>query len=104
MQQALKFLVIFMGVLIFAGLAVIALTLVTKVDDEGAGGDMETAADSGFGTVTAGLPPGSRVVDMETAGDRLVLNVRLPDGTERILVLDLATGRITGTVHVGDTP
>lgn len=103
MQQALKFLVIFMGVLIFAGLAIVVVTLATRNGNEDTADVSDAAADAGFGTVEAGLPPGSRVVDMATEGDRLVLHVRLPDGGEQILVLDLATGRVLGTIDV-DAP
>ena len=54
--------------------------------------------------VVGGLPPGTAVVAMEVAGERLILRARLPGGAERIIILDLASGARLGTILVGGTP
>ena len=97
MQQALKFLVIFMGVLIIAGLGVIVIALAGRMSDGDAGG-------AGFGTVALDLPKGAEVATAQADGNRLVLTVRLPDGHKRIIVLDLKTGAVVGTVNVTGGP
>ncbi|MDJ0951441.1 MAG: DUF6476 family protein [Alphaproteobacteria bacterium] len=99
MQQALKFLVIFMGILILAGLAVIAIELGSRFS--GRGGD---AGKGGFGTVELGLPAGTSVTAVDGTVDRLFVTTRLPDGREQILILDLESGAVVGRVNVTAAP
>lgn len=97
MQQALKFLVIFMGVLILAGLGVIVIALAGRMSEGDAG-------HAGFGTVALDLPKGAEVATAQADGNRLVLTVGLPDGHKRVIVLDLKTGAVVGTVNVTGGP
>ena len=97
MQQTLKFIVIFMGVLILAGLGVIVVTLAGRMSDEDPG-------KAGFGTVALDLPKGAEVTTASSGESRLVLNVRLPDGHKRVIILDLKTGAVLGTVNVTEGP
>ncbi|MBM3486413.1 MAG: hypothetical protein FJX67_07230 [Alphaproteobacteria bacterium] len=94
-MRALKFLVILMGVLIAAGLAVIVVTLVNRAGS----GDK-----AGPGTVAVDLPPGASVVETTAADGRLYLRLRTQDGRHIILILDGATGRALGTLELKPAP
>lgn len=50
------------------------------------------------------MPRGARVEAMTTASDRLILDLALPDGGRRIVILDLATGARRGTIELRPTP
>ena len=79
MQQTLKFLVVFMGILILAGIAIIGVTIANRatstVDSAPA------AAGTAFASIALGLPQGSTVTRTDATDSRLILTVRLPDGT-----------------------
>lgn len=90
-MRALKFLVIAMGVLIVAGIGVIAVTIADRSADSVTGAATEVKVD---------IPPGSRVVETSLDGDRLALRLVLADGTTRVLVLDTATGRDVARVEL----
>ena len=92
----LKALVGVMGVLILAGLAVIAYVAAVRLTG--------TDAPAPSGAWSYALPAGSRVVATQTDGGRLVVRATLADGAERIIVLDLATGRVLGTVDAAMPP
>lgn len=94
MQNALKYLVIFMAVLILAGLAVIAVTLISR-------GGVERAAETGFGAVALGLPEGTVIKQTSIGERRALITVRLPDERERVIVVDLQTGKTIGTIKAG---
>ena len=89
-MKALKTLVIGMGVLIMAGLAVVVVTVVNRASDR--------RDATSFAPTEIELPWAASVVAMETAGDRLLLRVRLIDGGTRIIVIDLANGREIGAI------
>ncbi|MCZ6483844.1 MAG: hypothetical protein ACE10M_07480 [Alphaproteobacteria bacterium] len=112
-MQALKALVIILGVMIVAGIAVIGVTIyhrTTNLVNSPVPGSTEPAVRTGFGPgfgpgfgrVALDLPPGSRVVEMTAEGDRLILRLRLADGGWRILILDMATGKRLGTFELRD--
>lgn len=87
----LKALVIGMGVLIAAGIAVVAVTLVNRM---GAG------APSSFGRIE--LPPGARIAETHVDGKTVLLRLALADGTTRIAVYDLS-GKLVSTIEVVET-
>lgn len=112
-MQALKALVIILGVMIVAGIAVIGVTIyhrATNLVNSPVPGSTEPAVRTGFGPgfgpgfgrVALDLPPGSRVVEMTAEGDRLILRLRLADGGRQILILDMATGKRLGTFELRD--
>jgi hypothetical protein len=50
------------------------------------------------------IPRGARIEAMATWADRLVVDVVLPEGNRRLLVIDLTTGARVGTVELRDAP
>lgn len=89
-MAALKVLVGVMGVLIVLGVGAIVYGIATRLD---------LSRPAGFdGKVE--LPAGARILDMTASGDRLVLRVALADGSERLVVVDLARGRQLGALEL----
>jgi hypothetical protein len=109
-MQALKALVIFMGVLIVAGMALLVYGLVTRTGGEGreaagaAAPALQTAvpAPAGpltpFGTLELPIPDGCSLAGSELAGDRLVVRVtgQVERGCQQLVIVDLASGQEIG--------
>ena len=107
-MKALKGLVAFLGLLLVIGLGVLGYGLATKAHLKGAAGSTAAAkttvsSASDFGAVQIPLPAGSRVEQMTTVGDRVVLRIT-GGGPERVLVLDPALGRVTGSFVLSPEP
>lgn len=120
-MQTLKTLVIVLGVMIVAGIAVIGVTIyhrATNLVNSPVPASTEPAAKPsaepdvrtgpgpgfgpGFGKVGLDLPSGSRIVEMTAEDGRLILRLRLADGGWQILILDMATGKRLGTFELRD--
>ncbi|MGD1876563.1 MAG: hypothetical protein ACFB13_03580 [Kiloniellaceae bacterium] len=115
-MQALKALVIFMAVLIVAGMALLVYGLITRTGGgegaEGAGasgsgiGDLlgQQGAGTPFADLALPVPEGCTIAGTELAGERLVIRLDglARQGTEgdcqQVLVVDLASGRLLGRV------
>lgn len=120
-MQALKALVIFMGILIAVGVAVVGVTIYRRATDtitaDKATGDKAAAsasmsttgqapnqagpAPASFGTRELGLPAGSEIVSVQTlssqpGAEQIVVHAKLPDGGASILILDPRRGSIAG--------
>jgi hypothetical protein len=112
-MQALKALVIFMGILIVIGIGVVIVTIYQRL---GARFAVEEAAPKAelarpahvaapaFGAKDVALPAGAVVEEMATSGERLILRLRLEGGGRQILVLDLADGKVLGTLNLETAP
>jgi hypothetical protein len=59
---------------------------------------MQPAPLPGFGDMAIELPSGARVADFTASGDRLVLRLIMPDQEQRLMIVDLATGKAIGTL------
>ncbi|MFN4281038.1 MAG: hypothetical protein ACK4NA_00210 [Alphaproteobacteria bacterium] len=104
-MNALKALVIGMGVLIVIGIAVIAVTIVRRANTDTpvvadakpavalAGGG---AALPSFGVRDIAVPAGSEVMSITAADGRIILELQDGDAMTRILLLDPATGAALG--------
>lgn len=90
MQQALKVLVIGMGVLIVLGLALVTYGLMTKT---GRGVRTDT-----FGEVILDLPTGCGIADAQSQDGKLIVRTDGPleRGCQKVFVIDLADGKILG--------
>lgn len=95
-MQALKFLVIGMGVLIFVLLGVVVFAMVQRMGGAGPGeGDGE--AGPGFGEVRVEIPPGCRIAAAEPQGEaRIVMRLDGGPSCDQILILDAESGEILG--------
>ena len=92
-MAALKALVIFLGVLIVGGFAVVAVTIYNRA-----------AAPKADKVVSIPVPPGGPAIDMTAAEDRIVLRYRLPNGQERLVLVNARTGQPAGTIDLVPTP
>ena len=104
-MQALKALVIFLGVLILIAAGVVGVTIYKRATGkiEAAVGAAPKAKQS-FGKQTVALPPGARLEDASASAGRLILRLRLADGTPRLLLYDLETGAALGEVDFAPGP
>lgn len=107
----LKGIVIAMGVLIVAGMALLAYGVATKVwapatpvVGASAPSALPQPPAAGFGTVPVMVPKGCIFGPVVADGDRVYLRL-VPAGAaastpacERIIVLDMARGRVLGTI------
>jgi hypothetical protein len=105
-MQALKALVIVMGVLIVAGLAVVVVTIYNRMQarTSTAGPTAEGGELPAFDRATVPVPAGCRVAGLQSAGDRLLLQLAGVAGCEQILVVDLRSGRLLGRLDLVATP
>ncbi|HZT19029.1 MAG TPA: DUF6476 family protein [Dongiaceae bacterium] len=92
-MQGLKILVVVLGVLILVGLAVVIVTIASRL--KGPAG-----ARPGFGAASLLLPKGCRVVEMTPAGARLALRLGEGPDCQLILFLDPETGREAGRLSL----
>ncbi len=91
--QALKTLVIVMGVLIILGTGALIVGIYQKATGGLGGG-------GGFGEIALEEGPEVRVVHSMVSDGRLVLHLRDLGPRDRVVVIDLATGEIVGRVSV----
>jgi len=104
-MRALKALVIFLGILILIGAGIVGITIYKR-----ASGKIEVALESApaakqtFGNRTVALPQGAHLDDVAAADGRLILRLRLADGTPRLLILDLETGAELGRLDFAPAP
>jgi hypothetical protein len=109
-MQALKALVIFLAVLIVAGMALLVYGLITRT---GGTGDVPMAAGAPaagpvaaavpaveFGTLYLAIPDGCSLAGSELAGNRLVVHVtgQAGRGCQQLVIVDLISGRELGRV------
>ncbi len=103
-MKFLKALIVIMGVLIIAGFAVIGVELARRFSDPDRRADTADRVVVPAGRsdeVALGLPPGSRIGDPVAAGNRVLFRVTVPDGEDRLYVMDPRSGAITVTVTTG---
>lgn len=100
-MKALKALVIFLGVLIVAGVGLVIYGVSSKIGPKPASAPtVSIAADAPFGSVDIPLPDGASVQQIFAAGDRVIVRVGTGTGNgaaDRLIVLDPAHGRIAGS-------
>lgn len=92
-MRGLKAMVIGMGVLIVVGVIFLIYAIVQKSGDE-LGGGFGAATSPVASTID--LPNGAEVVETAVGGQRIVLRLRLADGSGRLVILDAGNGRLIG--------
>jgi uncharacterized protein DUF6476 len=105
-MRALKALVIVMGIIIVAGVAVVVVTIVNRLQNKTPAA-MTASGAAELGDVVLPLPAGCRVAEMTSANDRLWLRLEPLTGNSAdaacadILILDPATGSVVGRLSPG---
>ena len=104
-MQALKALVIFMGVLIILMMVAVGYGIVVKfgdvVDGEDAAGPMAPVMSGAWErNPRVAVPAGARVSETVIADGRMVVRLVLADGSQRYLVFDLDTGEQLGAIDL----
>ena len=97
-MRALKVLVGVMAVMILAGMALLVVAIADRLSRG------PTKPPHGFAAAPIALPAGARIETMSIGGDRLVVDVALPDGNRQLVVIDLATGARLGTIPLQTLP
>ncbi len=95
-MQSIKALVIFMGLLILAGLGLLVYGVVGQVSEV-------TGTEGGFDETVLSLPVGCSVVETRVYGDRLVVRTEGPLGykpCQKIIIIDLQSGEVVGRVKI----
>jgi hypothetical protein len=91
--------VIIMGVLILVGTVVVIATIANRLG--GPAKRSEAAAPAGaFGRADLPIPPGCEVVETVPAGERLLLRLGTGERCRQLLVVEMATGRLLGTLNL----
>jgi len=98
-MAGLKALVVVMGVMLVAGVAILIVVIAGRVSQKPA-----PASAQPFAAAPIDIPAGGRIEAMSTGPDRVVLDVVLADGSRQLLVIDLATGRRIGTIPLRTAP
>jgi hypothetical protein len=98
-MRALKILVTVMGIAIVVGFGVVIAVIAGRLARREAAGTART-----FVASTVDIPRGARIEAMTASSDRLVLDLALPDGGRRIIVVDLSTGTRLGTINLHPAP
>jgi len=99
-QFWLKVLVIAMGLLIVAGVVVIAAELGRRVFSANTA---RPPAGTAFAERIA-LPSGAQVLSVNPVGERLAVHVETPDGLSRVYMVDPRNGALLGTIDFPPGP
>jgi hypothetical protein len=94
----LKILVAVMGAMLVAGVVVLAVAISGRLSHRAAPPGAAVTAPP----IT--LPRGSTIERMSAGPDRIVLQVDLADGSVELVVIDLASGRVTGIFPLREEP
>jgi hypothetical protein len=98
-MAAVKSLVVFMGVLILAGLGLLGYGMMQASEDLEAG---KAEPVRQFGDLDLGQPAGSRLGEVIPDGaGHLMITVTGGDRPDRVVVLDMRDGTVLGTVSIG---
>ena len=95
-MKSIKALVIFMGLLILAGLGMLVYGVANQVSEVAGPG-----APDGFDKTVISLPVGCSVIETRVDGDRLVVRTDGPLGYEqcqKIIIIDLQSGEVLGRI------
>src|SRR5262245_63769613 len=99
--RALLALVIFMGILIIAGLVVVGVTIANRLSKMGA---EDRPASGGFGTADIPVPAGCEIVEIRPDGNRLVVRLGSGGRCDQLLVIDMRSGTVSGRLNFVPTP
>ena len=104
-MQALKLLVIVMGILILAGLALLVYGVTQRVSQRD-DGESEKVRGGEFGDIAVPLPAGCTIAEARGEDGRLVVRLDGPaeHGCQRVIVIDMDDGKVLGRVRATPQP
>ena len=88
-MQALKVLVVVMGVMIVAGVVALGVVMTQRLSDASRSGPMQPAV--------LDEPAGTRISGAAALADRVVIQLQ-GGGPDRVVVVDLRSGKVVGQV------
>ena len=94
----LKIFVVTMGVILIVGVAALVAAIGVRLAHR------PPPPATAFTAPPITLPHGAKIERMTTGPDRIVLDVSLADGSSELVVIDLATGRLLGTLPLREAP
>ena len=95
---ALKTLVVVLGVAILISAGFVAYGVATRFSEPAAQGRSTTPPPDD--PVSVALPAGVTVLDSDLDGDRILLRLRLPDNSERLVIYDAVSGAQLGVINL----
>jgi Family of unknown function (DUF6476) len=95
----MKILVTVIGIVIVVGFGVVAAVIAGRLSRR-----ESASAARAFVASAIEIPRGARIEAMTASADRLILDLALPDGGRKIIVVDLATGNRLGTIELHVPP
>lgn len=98
-MRALKILVTVMGIVIVVGFGVVVAVIAGRIARRQAANTVPA-----FVSGTVDIPARARIAAMTASSGRLFLDLALPDGGHRILVVDAASGAVLGTIVLRQAP
>lgn len=93
-MQALKALVVVLGVLLVGGAGLVLGVILDRVNQSPASPGQE------FAHAVVDLPAGARVLAAAADGDRLMVRIALAEGGEALILLDAKSGARLGTIEL----
>jgi hypothetical protein len=106
-MKAIKALVVFMGILLLAGLGLLGYGVATQTGKKSRPAATAAAPSApsaaAFGAVNVPVPAGARVEQTLVVGERVVLRLT-GGGGERFVVLDPAEGTVSGSFVLSPEP
>jgi hypothetical protein len=95
-MRALQALVIFLGILIVAGLTLVVALMIQRPESKSVTGSPSIAR--------LDVPRDFRVAEMAATGGRVVLRLDAKDGRQRLLVFDPVSGATSRILDIGTQP
>ncbi len=95
-MRALRIFVVVMGVVLVVGFGTVFAVIAGRIARSG----RAAPAAHPFATTALDLPRGARIEAMTAAPNRLILQLAMPDGDSRLVIVDLATGALLGTIEL----
>jgi len=97
-MKPLLALVIIMGVLIVVGLVVVVVTIANRMG--GGNATVSRAEPVPFAAVDLPIPAGCAVQETTMADDRLILRLGTGERCNQLLIVDMTTGKLLGTLRL----
>lgn len=102
-NRGLVALVIFMGVLIAVGLAVVLFTIASRLIN-GSKADDRSQPPAGFAAADIPIAEGCQIMESLTEGGRLILRLGSAGRCNQLLFIDVESGQLIGRLNLVPAP